>query len=378
MTRTQNISELESTKRTVKFFEELLRSTPNGIVVTDASQNIVLVNERFSSIFQLHWRDVIETNLYVWLQQLDKDAVGLWAELVEITYRDGHYYDVCFNKTSNEGVKHLSVNASLVEQESTLEQGIIISIWRDVTEQIHMEEEIAASERLTVLGKVSGSIAHEIRNPLATIDISALNLKRKLKDADENTKSQIDRILRQVKETTDTIQSLQDLTKLGIPNKRRRDISDIIENGIGISELPQTVQLIKAMVKNELFVNIDEKQISILLRNILSNAVHALDNQGTIWITAYNDGEGNVNVSIKDSGPGIAPENIKKIFQSFFGTKSKGFGYGLNICKMIMEKHGGTLGVWSEEGKGANFILSFPSADTGNQTDREVKSFKNL
>ena len=355
-----NISELESTKKTVKFFEGLLRSTPNGIVVTDASQNIVLVNGRFSSIFQQHWRDVIETNLFVWLQQLDSGAVDLWTELVASVYREGHCYDASFKVTSTEGVTHLRVNASLVEQEAVEDQGIIISNWRDITKQMEMEEQVATSESLAVLGKLSGSIAHEIRNPLATIDISALNLKRKLKDADEKTKSQIDRIIKQVKETVDTIQSLQDLSKLETPNKRRWDISDIITNGEAISALPQNVHLINAMTRDKLFVDVDEKQISIVLRNLLSNAAHAMDNQGTVWITAYSDGDGYVNISIKDSGPGIKPENINKIFQSFYGTNVKGFGYGLTICRMIMEKHGGTIDATSENSKGATFTLRFP------------------
>lgn len=361
-----NLSELESTKRTVKFFEGLLRSTPNGVVVTDASQNIVLVNGRFSSMFRQHWRDVIETNLFVWLQQLEDGSVDLWSKLIESVCREGYCYDVNFKMTSTEEVKYLSVNASLVEQESKDDQSIIISNWRDITKQIEMEEQVATSERFAVLGKLSGSIAHEIRNPLATIDISALNLKRKLKDADEKTKSQINRIIKQVKEAVDTIQSLQDLSKLEKPNKRRLDISDIIMNDEAISALPQNVHLINAMTRNELFVDVDEKQISIVLRNILSNAAHAMDNQGTIWVTAYKDGDSNVSISIKDSGPGITTENIEKIFQSFYGTKIKGFGYGLTICRMIMEKHGGTIYATSGEGEGATFILRFPFADTGN------------
>ena len=367
MQTTPNVNELESTKKTVRFFEGLLRSTPNGIVVTDASQNIVLVNGRFSSIFRQHWRDVVETNLFVWLQQLDSGAVDLWTELVASVYREGQCYDVNFKMTSTEGVKYLSVNASLVEQETAEDQGIIISNWRDITKQIQMEEQVAMTERLAVLGKLSGSIAHEIRNPLATIDISALNLKRKLKDADEKTKTQIDRIIKQVKDSVDTIQSLQDLAKLDVPSKSRCDICDVIKNGIIISEIPKGIHLINAITNDDLFVDVDEKQISIVIRNILSNAIHAMGNQGTVWINAYKDEEDNVTVSIKDSGPGIKDENIKKIFESFFGTKVKGFGYGLTICKMIMEKHGGGIEATSENGEGATFILRFPYADIGNQ-----------
>ncbi len=222
------------------------------------------------------------------------------------------------------------------------------------------QEKLIETERMAVLGKLSGSIAHEIRNPLATIDISALNLKKNLKDADEKSLSQINRIINQVKEATETIQSLQDLSNLEIPNKKRRDICYIIEEGIDVSRIPLSVKTIRKVAKGEFFVDIDEKQISIVFRNILSNAIHAMGNKGTILVTACKDREGNVNVSIKDSGHGIAPDNIKKIFQSFFGTKPKGFGYGLTLCRTIMEKHGGTISVQPEEEKGTTFTLSFP------------------
>ncbi|MCP5006823.1 MAG: PAS domain S-box protein [Planctomycetes bacterium] len=367
MTNTPSTSDLYSTKRTVKFFEGLLRSTPNGIVVTDPSQNIMVANEKFGSLFQQHWRAVIETNLFVWLQQLEDDAVDLWAKLIEMVYRDRYCYDIQFSRTTNEGTRYMSVNASLVEQVSQEDQGIIISVWVDITKQRQMEEQIIATERLALLGRLSSSIAHEIRNPLATIDISAQNLKRKYKDADEKTRSQIDRILKQVKETTETIQSLQDLATLVAPDKKRHDISGVIEDGISTSEIPASVRIVKTDTKGELFIDMDWKQISMVLRNILSNAVQAMKNSGTIWVTVYKTGDDSINISIKDSGPGIAAENLKKIFQPFFGTRTQGFGYGLTMCTEVMGKHGGTLDVQSKEGEGTTFILSFPSVDAENR-----------
>ena len=109
--------------------------------------------------------------------------------------------------------------------------------------------------------------------------------------------------------------------------------------------------------------------ISILLGLyvlVTVNIAQAMENKGTIWISTYREKGGNVNISIKDSGSGIPPENLEKIFQSFFGTKAKGFGYGLTICRMIMGKHGGSIYAQSEDGEGATFILSFPFANTGN------------
>ncbi len=361
MNRTPKMSELASSKRTLKFFEELLRSTPNGIVVTDLSQNIVIVNEKFGSFFCEHWWSIIETNLFVWLQKLDNGAVDQWTKSIESVYRDGFCYDIKFGMTTNGEARHLSVNASLVEQHKIDDYGIIISIWDDTTKQIQMEEQIIASERLAVLGKLSGSIAHEIRNPLATIDITALNLKKRLNDIDEKTESQIDQIIKQVKEITDTIQSLQDLAKLETLQKERLDLGFIIEDGLRVLQIPRSITIVIGLTRNDIFVDIDKKQFVIVFRNILFNAFMAMDNSGTIKITACKGKGGGIEVSIKDTGHGIAPENLKKIFQPFFGTKTKGFGYGLTICRVIMEKHGGSIDVQSEVDKGTTFILHFPS-----------------
>ncbi len=270
-------------------------------------------------------------------------AIGSVVSFVDITER----------KKADEELKKYRYHLETLIEERTKELKV-------------SQEKLIDSERLAVLGKLAGGIAHEIRNPLATIDISALNLKRKLKDTDEDTMKYIDRIIKQVKDSTHIIQSLQDMARQQAPDKDRLDICNIIEDSISSFQIPRTVKTVKRLAKKELFVDVDENQISIVFRNILSNAIHAMDNKGTIWITACREGDSWVEVSIKDTGHGISPENLKKVFQSFFGTKVTGFGYGLTICKMIMEKHGGTIDVQSGVGKGTTFILSFPSSDTGN------------
>ncbi len=224
------------------------------------------------------------------------------------------------------------------------------------------QEQLISEERFAVLGKLSGSIAHEIRNPLATIDSTAYYLKRKLKDADEKTRSRLDRIINEVKASTDIIQSLQDLTTLKEPKKARIDLHGIIEDGIGMSNIPRAVELVNNATRDKLLVDVDEKQIAIVLRNILANAIQAMEGKGTIRITAGKVEDGFVDVSLMNSGPGIEPENLEKIFQPFYGTKISGFGYGLTICKMIMKKNGGSIKAQSGKEKGVTFVLRIPFA----------------
>jgi two-component system, NtrC family, sensor kinase len=225
-------------------------------------------------------------------------------------------------------------------------------------------EQLLSKERLAVFGKLSSGIAHEIRNPLATIGSSAYYLRRKLKYADEKTILNVNRIMSEVKESTAIIQGLQDLAKMETPQKTRIDVAKVIDNSINISRIPRIIKVAIGVREGEFFVDVDKRQMSMVFKNILTNAVQAMDNDGTIWINADRNSNNWVEVSIKDSGQGIEAENLQKIFQPFFGTKTKGFGFGLSICQMVMEKHGGEIEVQSEVGKGANFIIRFPSVET--------------
>ena len=152
-------SGLKSAQQTVRFFETLLRSSVDGILVTDESQNIIVANEIFCSFLGRDVGDVLETNLSVWLRQLNHGASALWTELEKQTHSDGVFMSAEFQITTSEGVKYLKVNASLMEpgyggispDESSEKSGeepiSILTIWRDVTESKMAKEALAESER---------------------------------------------------------------------------------------------------------------------------------------------------------------------------------------------------------------------------------------
>lgn len=355
--------ELESAKRTIRFFEGILRSTNNGILVTDATKNIIVANEVFCAFFDEKWRNVIETNLFVWLEQLDDNAPEQWAALVDNVYHNGFCQEVNFQRTTPGGIKYFSVNASLVENPDTQEQGIIVSIWRNITRQKQLENEILSSERLAVLGKVSGSIAHEIKNPLGVIDSSAYYLELKLKDADDKIKTHIARIKAQVKKASGIIQNLVDVVKMKEPYKEAINLRDVIETLLTAMNLPQTITVIKNI--SDTIIKADKEQLEMVFNNIIVNAIQAMDNIGILSISAQEaekDISGNKYIEIRfhDTGPGIAPKNRERIFEPLFSTKITGIGFGLTICKMIIERHDGTIIVESEKGKGAAFIIQLP------------------
>lgn len=357
-------NQLQATKRTIRFFEEVLRSTNNGIIVTDVMKNIIVANDAFCAFFDCKWRDVIETNLFVWLEQLDGNAPEKWTELEENMNHSGFWQEAYFQRTTHFGVKYFSVNASLVENIDTKEQGIIVSIWRDITRQRQMENELISSEKLAVLGKISGSIAHEIKNPLGVIDSSAYYLELKLKDADDKIKEHLYRIKAQVKKASGIIQNLLDVAKMKEPYKETINIKTIIENILVTLNLPRAIKIIKKTA-DDLTLMADKEQLEMVFRNIIVNAVQAMDGNGVLSISAQvkeKDLQENnfIEIRIHDTGPGVASENLEKIFDPLFSTKAHGIGFGLTICKMITERHGGTITVESEKGKGATFIIQLP------------------
>ncbi len=161
----------EASQQTIEFFEKVLRASIDGIVITDVSHTIIIVNEAFCNLFDRQRCEVVETNLFFWLEKFGAEGPKRWAEMEDSLYRKGSCHGVEFTLTTREGVKYLSVNASIMERVRNDEAGIIISIWRDITGQKHVEEKLRAlnryleqcvAERTAALVKVNEELRTEI------------------------------------------------------------------------------------------------------------------------------------------------------------------------------------------------------------------------
>lgn len=136
-------SNVEIMQQTIQFFEKLLRASIDGILITDAAHNILIVSDTFCAILGREWREVVETNVFNWLEQLDPQGATRWIELVNCVHQKGSCHDVEFRVvTQAHGVKYFSINASLLERVATEETGVIISIWRDITQLKNNEESL--------------------------------------------------------------------------------------------------------------------------------------------------------------------------------------------------------------------------------------------
>ncbi|MDO7787739.1 ATP-binding protein [Desulforamulus aquiferis] len=231
----------------------------------------------------------------------------------------------------------------------------------NLSEKEHMAEQLRRSEYLSELGRFVTDIAHELRSPVSiiqtTVDLMEPRVKNQsdLKECVEMIQKQLDRHSRLTTE----------LLNFGSPTQVKMDPFDLRE--LVRTVTAQTEQLLRKsnielkVVTSNILPNIrgDQEKLTQTFINLIINAIQAMPKGGTLTIETFV-GENTACVAFSDTGEGIKPEDISKIFQPFFSKKAGGSGLGLAISKKIVESHGGTMQVESIPGNGAKFTLCFP------------------
>lgn len=235
----------------------------------------------------------------------------------------------------------------------------VTAIIRDISERKQAEAQLRTYERLATLGQVAGSISHEIRNPLAIIGTSVFFLENRLKDADDKVKQHLSRIHDSIQRSTSIIQSLLNLTQMKEPGFQNLDLKEVIAESIASAAAPETVKVALDFPEGPVVVRADREQLRMAFSNLITNAIQAMDSGGTLTVKLLKENN-TVALSFTDTGPGIKPENMLRLFQPLFSTKSRGIGFGLSIAKMVAEKHGGSIEVFSPPGAGATFTVRLP------------------
>lgn len=238
------------------------------------------------------------------------------------------------------------------------------------------QEELVRKERLAILGEFSGNISHELRNPLGVIDSSIYFLKMKLQDKDEKTLQHLERISNSVKTSISIIENLLNLTRMNKPVLTSFNCLSLIRECLNSCTIPPKVKVINDFTDEPLMILAEKVQFQMAVSNLVKNAFSAMNENGTLTIKVHRNTREQAEVSFTDSGIGITPANMDKIFQPLFTTKSKGFGLGLSITKMVVENHGGKIFVESAPGKGSRFVLLFPLISDGKEINNDFAETK--
>lgn len=228
------------------------------------------------------------------------------------------------------------------------------------TEELRVAQaELVQKERLATLGRVSGGIAHEIRNSLNALKTSSYYLLNAKAPSPEKTREHLERIDRQVSMIDKVITALSDVARLPEPVQSHEDVNQHLREVTATYFLPANIELRYNLCKAEpLLVRVDAQQLLIVLRNLVRNACDAMPEGGTLSIGS-NTNERETIIYVEDTGCGISAEDLSKITEPFFTSKARGMGLGLAISRTIIEKNGARLVVESELGKGSIFSIVF-------------------
>ncbi len=223
------------------------------------------------------------------------------------------------------------------------------------------QAELARAKRLSDIGTLAATVAHELRNPLATIGMAASNIKRKAKNRDlDRHLSNIDL---KVFESNQIINNLLFYSRLRPPHYELVNIHELLEESIRAARgnLKEGVRLVSDIAGvRDVLVEADPIQIKEVLNNLLNNAVDAIAvGAGKVEVSGARKG-GCVFIMMKDSGEGMDEETLAHAFDPFFTTKAKGTGLGLSVCRQIMDFHKGEITLKSEPGGGTEAHLRLP------------------
>lgn len=238
----------------------------------------------------------------------------------------------------------------------------------DEIQQYHYQQ-MERVDRLASVGEMSAGIAHEIKNPLAAIK-GAITILYDDFSEDDPRREVVNQVLEQIARLDKAATDLLFFGRPGKPSFEFVDTNDLLNKTMFfVSQHPEAknVHQSKEFTRNLPPVWVDAKQLQQVFFNIIINAIQAMKDGGTLLLQTdlVEDQEAQfVRVMIGDSGPGIRPEDLDKIFTPFFTTKTQGTGLGLAICRQLIEQQGGNLDIKSRVGEGTRVMINLPvSAD---------------
>jgi len=233
----------------------------------------------------------------------------------------------------------------------------------------------AEREKLASVGLLAAGIAHELNNPLTGILTFSHMIRKKLPDGSQDAED-LDLVIQETKRCATIIRRLLDFARQRPPEKKFADLNRLIEDTVRLVERPANLHAIEISLQlapDLPKVWLDEDLVKQVLMNVLVNAQHAISGEGSITVRSRRVPEARsaepgaapvpmVEISIADTGSGIPPENLKRIFDPFFTSKGvgKGTGLGLSVSHGIVKAHGGTIEVDSEVGRGSTFRVYLP------------------
>lgn len=351
--------ELEEVRLTT---DDILQGMRTGVISVDRGGEIVYFNKAAEEILGISADSVRGQPIDAAFPERLRSISDLFRDVLREGGERRRLETEALMEDGSQKPLGLSVN-QLLDREGIMRGAL--ALFTDLTEAKEIERRLRQADRMAAIGELSAGIAHEIRNPLASIRGSVELLSKELKPSGDDRRL-MELVLRETDRLNDFIEHFIRFARDHSPTISRVDLVPIMAEAEDLVRshpaYTEKISIVRKPTGGRAYVLADPEQLKRVLLNLCLNALWAMDGEGELTVTLRREDD-RVGVSVKDTGIGIPEDQLSKIFQPFYSQKEKGGGLGLAIAHRIVEQHGGKITVESQVGKGSNFTIWLRSAE---------------
>lgn len=353
----------------------ILRALPAGLVTIDGESVVRYANEAALAILRLEPEQAINRPLV----EVAPAMAAHWRSWHLRRARDSsrERFEETVQRPDGRTIRLGFSFAPFGEQYSA--NAGSIAVFQDVTEIVRLKDAYERAERLATVGKLAAGLAHEVRNPLASMCASIDVLKSAL-EPPEPMKRLMTNVVHEADRLNGLITDFLDFARPRELKKRVTDVSLLVEDVVNVFKNDQLLHgaRLELSLESGLFCSIDSDQIRQVIWNIAKNGAEAISSpSGTLNVQTRRRGS-QVEIVVRDTGPGVSPEQMKRLFVPFYTTKERGSGLGLAISHAIIEAHGGRIMLESKSGEGTEVTISLGAAGSGATGEHDIATMGGL
>jgi two-component system, sporulation sensor kinase E len=349
------------------FLETVFNSIQEGIIVTDSTGRITYLNDAACELFGLEADESLG-------KRLDERVRGLdWESLSKSEVAVSRDMEIFYpaNRFINFYIVPLLIERQTNDDkiDNRAEPVGHAIILRDITETRRTEQQTLESERLNALTLLAAGVAHEIGNPLNSLNIHLQLIEREARKGNGANRAELEESVEVARAEVNRLDSIITQFLRAIrpthPQLRPENVNAIVEEAVRFFalEIKDRDIVVEQELRSDLpLLELDRDQMKQAFYNVIKNSFEAMKARGILRIRTDKD-DSHVIVRFTDSGGGMSPENLGRVFEPYFTTKASGTGLGLLIVRRIVREHGGELSIESSEGKGLTLTIRLPYID---------------